>query len=145
MYGFRGHQLELGKLHEAQRIAHDNIVSLVIDLYWHLSASSGDRVEGGWSRYEDLGSAPPLRLNAAIVSVPTCAGTCDPTSLITGPLLDSIRSADQIFPDPPGGLDRFAGFYSGDRAEYVKPTMLQLRAGLLTLGLVCRAGATVSR
>ena len=89
------------------------------------------------------GHAPPLELVADSVAVPTCEGTCDARLLIRPPISDWIKDASTIFPNRVVGLDRFSGFYSGARAEYVKLTVRQLRVGLLRLGSTCAGGGTV--
>ena len=45
--------------------------------------------------------------------------------------------------DPPAGLDRFSGFYSGERAEYVKLVLRQLRCGKTILCDAVRGGGTI--
>ena len=54
-----------------------------------------------------------------------------------------IATADSLFPCPPSGLERFAGFYAGDRSEYVKLVVAQLRCEKLCLSSAHRGGGTV--
>ena len=143
MYGARVEDIGERRPTAAQVEAHRVIIEAASALHTHLTTSLGNRESLGWNAFEAAGSAPPLALDAGCVSVPTCAGTCDPRLLITGALLNSISDASVIFPNPPPGLDRFAGFYSGPRSEYIALTVRQLRVGLLRLGSSCRGGGTV--
>ena len=123
LYGVRANDIGPRRPTVAQAAAHRVIIAAATTLHAHLTDSIESRASGGWDLFEAAGSAPPLALNAGSVSVPTCAGTCDPRFLITGPLLNSICDVKMIFPDSPSGLDRFAGFYSGPRSEYIALTV----------------------
>ena len=54
-----------------------------------------------------------------------------------------MLAPEKVFPAPPPGLERFSGFYAGERSEYVGLTVRQLRAGLLRLATESRGGGTV--
>ena len=97
----------------------------------------------GWEPFEAGGSRPPAALRAEAVDVPERAGTCNPLSVVSPEIGAVLNSADAVFPAPPLGLERFAGFYAGPRAEYVQLCVRQLRAGMLRLGRACRGGGTV--
>ena len=103
----------------------------------------GARSRRGWGFFEDKGAEPRLEFVAGAVAVPDCAATCNPADLIGGELGRCIRDASVIFADAPPGLDRFPGFYSGPRCEYVQLTARQLKAGLLRLSSFCTGGASV--
>ena len=127
----------------AQLESHGIIVAAALDLHKRLRDSISDRRNEGWESFEQAGSTPPLALVADAVSVPSCAATCDPRELIQGPLLLAIEDCTRIFPCPTPGLERFSGFFSGTRGEYVSITIRQLRAGVLRLAASCRGGGTV--
>ena len=143
MHGVRVIDITCGRPSTAQLEAHSVLIDAAISLHARMVDSIGERSNRGWESFEDAGHAPPLELIADVVAVPTCAGTCDPRDLIGPPIADWIKDARTIFPDHVGGLDRFSGFYSGARSEYIKLTVRQLRAGLLRLGTSCAGGGTV--
>ena len=122
LYGYRGFDFATGKITAAQRCAHDVIVSAGLELHSRLRSDVGARSGRGWSFFEDKGAQPRLELVASAVAVPDCAATCNPADLIGGELGRCIRDASVIFADAPPGLDRFPGFYSGPRCEYVELT-----------------------
>ena len=95
-----------------------------------------------WEPFQSRGCASPLQLVAALVDCPDRAGTCDPLKLLPRKWTDVITDSKTMFPDPPAGLDRFSGFYAGDRADYVKLVLRQLRCGKTILCNAVRGGGT---
>ena len=96
----------------------------------------------GWAAFEAAGSASPLELVAERVDIPTVAGTVKPTALVSSDLKCHLR-ASSVFPNVRPDLSKFQSFYAGPRAEYVRLTLLQLRAGCLELSTSCTGGGTV--
>ena len=99
--------------------------------------------EAAWQAYEDRGSAPRLDLLADLVDYPAVAGTCDPLLVIPPDIGKLLSDINFMFPAPPEGLNRFSGFYAGDRDEYVKLTANLLKIGKLTLRHEVKGGGTV--
>ena len=143
LYGYRGFDFTTGKITTAQSCAHKVIVTAGLELHGRLRGDVESRSRRGWRFFEDKGAEPRLELVASAVAVPDCAATCDPAELIGGKLGRSIQDASVMFADAPTGLDRFPGFYSGPRSEYIELTARQLKARLLRLSSYCRGGASV--
>ncbi len=143
--GLSGSALALGRRSAAQRAALDTILQAVGALRARLAASWETRDASGWASFEHGGATTPLRLVASAVDVPDreYAGACRPATVIKAPLCHRCSDPTHVFPAPPPGLDRFSGFYAGDRCQYLDITVRQLRAGLLVLLSECRGGATV--
>ena len=135
--------LEIGNLTAAQAAAHEVIVAAALAFAERLDHAEYERGDDGWNHFEQGADAPRLELIAAAVAVPDCAATCDPVELVRPDLGRRIASVDEIFPNPPAGLNTFSGFHGGQRREYVALTARQLRAGLLRLHSSCRGGASV--
>ncbi len=143
LYGLKASVLG-GRRHSGLQLAALNsVVTSALELHAHLVQSFPDRDAGGWSHFERGATAAPLRLDAAAVAVPDCAGTCNPTAFVAPEAARRFSSASSVFPSPPDGLDRFSGFYAGERQAYVDLTVRQLRVGLLELRSCCRGGGTV--
>ena len=96
-----------------------------------------------WNVFQSRGGRPPLQMIADLVDCPDFAATCDPLSLIPRKWADFICDIDRMFPCPPPGLDRFSGFYAGERKEYVSLVLRQLRCGKVVLCDRVRGGGTV--
>ena len=143
LYGIRADNVVIGPITVAQREAHAVLFDAAFDLHARLVTSAESRDQRGWGAFEDRGTAPRLDLIAAADAVPDCAARCNPAKLIKGPLGDAIRNVHTIFPNPPGGLEHFSTFHSGDHREYITLTARQLRAGLLRLNSRCLAGASI--
>ena len=142
LYGVKPARVHLHRRSAAQQRALLEVVSTAADLATRLGSEASTRSRAMWHTYE-RGDATQLELRASKVDIPATAGTCDPATLVDEPLRSLITGAAAIFPDPVDGLDRFPGFYAGDRREYVALTVLQLRAGLLELRTQCSGGGTV--
>ena len=99
--------------------------------------------EAAGARAQARGTQTPLRLVADLAEYPSVAGTCDPLSVVPRDVAEHISSADSMFPNPPIGLENFAGFYAGERAEYVKHAVNLLRCGKVGLRSDVRGGGTV--
>ena len=142
MYGFDGSGMSIGRMTAARREAHAVILSSAAFHRDRLADGIGTRTNEGWHSFEKKGEAPRLDLVADSGAIPDCAATCFSSDVIQGCYARAIDDVGVIFPNPPPGLDRFPGFYSGERAQYILLTARQLRAGLLRLATSCRGGAS---
>ena len=143
LYGISVRTLEIGNLTAAQAAAHEVIIAAALAFAERLDHAEYERGDDGWNHFEQGADAPRLESIAAAVAVPDCAATCDPVELVHPDLARRIASVDEIFPNPPAGLNTFSGFHGEQRREYVALAAGQLRAGLLRLHSSCRGGASV--
>ncbi len=143
LYGLKA-SARVGRRHSGLQLAAlDSVVASAVELHAHLGQSLPERGAAGWSHFERGATVAPLHLNATAVAVPDCAGTCNPSAFVAPEAARRFSSASSVFPSPPVGLDRFSGFYAGERQAYVDLTVRQLRVGLLELRSCCRGGGTV--
>jgi len=129
----------------SQCAALDVISTAVCRLHGRLCTSlqSLDTERVSWLYFESGASAEPLTLVAESVDVPLLAGTCDPLNVVSPHFGQKIADAQSVFPSPPPGLNRFRGFWAGEREQYVALIVRQLRARLLTLAGTCKGGGTI--
>ncbi len=74
---------------------------------------------------------------------PERAGTCDPMPLLPEDVRAQLVDADWLLCAAPAGLDRFHGFYAGQRDEYLKLVVRQLRCGKVCLAESVHGGGTI--
>ena len=105
------------------------------------SFSYGDK--DAWSCFEHGGMSKSVPLVASKVDNLVKAGSCDPLPLLPEHIVDQICSDDALFPDVPKGLHKFSEFRAGERLEYVRLVVAQLRCGKTVLADHVRGGGTV--
>ena len=144
LYRVRAPVLVPRRVSAAQRAALDNIESALQEFTERLlSCSSGPFGPGAWDVFEPNAVEQRLELDAACVDCPERAGTCDPMPLLPEDVRAQLLDADGLFSAAPAGLDRFPGFYAGQRDEYLKLVVRQLRCGKIGLAGSVRGGGTV--
>ena len=68
------------------------------------------------------------------------AALCDPLNHVPDKVRNSLNEPDGIFDKPSFALGFFDGFSRGDRDEYAKLVVRQLRSGKLGLSISCKGG-----
>ena len=63
--------------------------------------------------------------------------------IVAPALVGKFLKSCSFFPTRPPGLEKFAGFYAGERKEHINLTLAQLRAGCLVLSDTCQGGGTI--
>ena len=96
-----------------------------------------------WNEYEQTQAPRSVQLKASLIDNVEVAGSCDPLNLLPTDIVDQITCSSALFPEPPKGLERFPGFFSGERKEYIKLVVSQLRCGKISLASGVRGGGTV--
>ena len=69
--------------------------------------------------------------------------SCNPLERLPAETQATLSTPSALFPQPPAGLESFEDFKAGDRCEYVRLVVKQLRCGKLGLARRALAGGTV--
>ena len=143
LYDRRSQGRRLAKRSAAQRRAVSVIIDAAVALASRLGSVTPRDVAGSWACFEAAGSQPISTLRADSVDVPDVAGTCNPLDLVPESARALIGGAGHVFSTVPADLSKFTGFFAGERLEYIRLCLRQLKAGLLSLSRSCLGGGTV--
>lgn len=133
------------RLSAAQKAVHERIFAGCHDLIGRLGASPppADGSAGVWKTFASAQGGSPPALVADLVANIDRAGGCDPMPLLSPEIRAVVASPAILFEDAPEGLSRFPGFYAGERDEYVRLVVAQVRCGKLGLADSVAGGGTV--
>ena len=66
--------------------------------------------------------APIPNLTSNLLDYPLSARCCDPLSIVPADIADLLADVRRMFPTPPARLEKFSGFFAGERSEYLEFT-----------------------
>ena len=143
LYGVRAPVRFPQRLSLAQQSALLNVECCVEEFVARLGVCpSCDKADASWSAFEPKVDGR-LELIASQVDCPEEAGACDPMMFLPDDVRARLLDPEILFKDAPPGLDKFPGFYAGDRAQYVGLVVRQLRCGKVGLLESVKGGGTV--
>ena len=97
----------------------------------------------GFSKYEVEQAAHGLKLEAEAVDVPACAGTCDPSTLLSPEVFQAVSNPTNLFEQDLDHTLQIPGPRGAERREYNKLVLRELDCSKLRLRTHVKAVADV--
>ena len=133
----------LGRPTSAQATAITNIINKTLHMWDRLVALGKAPAQAAgqvWRGGSDEAIQP---LRADLTDVPICAAQCNPPPRLPLEWRNVVTNPSRMFPSVHSGLQFFQSICGGQRAEYIKIVVAQLKAGNLGLASRVIAGGTV--